>query len=229
MVIIGKIKKEDITSFHFDVLPKATLRALQKCAEVSFFSKSKWYLAGGTALALQVGHRKSVDLDFFTEKKNFDPKIIEKLLNSHGKWITTSVSDGTLYGEFLGAKMSFISYPFFMPAMPMRKYGTVSMITPFDIAVMKIMAISQRGRKRDFFDLYWICQNGQVLSEILSRVHKQYTIHQNIAHILKALVYFEDAESDPEPEIYFKASWNTVKRFFRKEIPIIAKKVMGLK
>lgn len=227
MVIASKIKQNNI-SFHFNALPKATLRALQKCAEISLFMRNKWYLAGGTALALQVGHRKSVDLDFFTEQKSFDEKKVEKLLSVQGKWVTTSLSDGTLYGEFLGAKMSFIAYPFFLPATPMRKYGTIAMVAPLDIAVMKIIAISQRGHKRDFFDLYWICQNVQSLSEIISRVHKQYTIHQNLIHILKSLVYFEDAESDPEPEIHFKANWSMVKKFFIKEIPIITNKVMNL-
>ncbi len=232
MVIASKIKEEKHdgqSQFYFDVLPKATFNALQKCAEINFFSRSKWYLAGGTALALQAGNRKSVDLDFFTESENFNQKKIEKLLNSQGEWVTTSLSEGTLYGEFFGAKMSFIAYPFFTPSMPMRKYGTVAMVAPLDIAVMKILAVSQRGRKRDFFDLYWICQNVQALSQIIPRVHKQYTMHQNIIHTLKSLVYFEDAESDPEPEIYFKANWNTVKKFFRKEIPIITYKIMKLK
>jgi predicted nucleotidyltransferase component of viral defense system len=220
--------KEDINPLHFDTLPKATLIALQKCAEINFFTRSKWYLAGGTALALQVGNRKSVDLDFFTERENFDGKKIEKLLSNYGEWVTTSVGDDTLYGEFFGAKMSFIAYPFFTPAVSMRKYGTVAMVAPLDIAVMKILAISQRGRKRDFFDLYWISQNIQQLALIIPRIYKQYTIHQNIAHILKSLVYFADAESDPEPEIYFKANWKTVKKFFKKEIPIIARRIMHL-
>lgn len=227
MVTANKIK-QDQGLLHFDILPKATLRALKKCADLSFFSQDKWYLAGGTALALQVGHRQSVDLDFFTELKSFDEKKVEELLNSQGKWETTSLSKGTLYGEFLGAKISFIAYPFFIPAMPMRKYGTVAVMMSLDIAVMKIIAISQRGRKRDFFDLYWICQNVQSLSEIIPRVHKQYTIRQNLTHILKSLVYFEDAETDPEPEIYFKADWDIVKDFFTKEVPVITRKIMNL-
>lgn len=222
MVINAKIG-QDIIPFHFNTLPKATLCALQKCSLLSLFSKSKWYLAGGTALALQAGHRKSVDLDFFTELKDFDEKKVEKLLSSQGTWVTTSMSEGTLYGEFFGTKMSFIAYPFFMPATQMRKYGTIAIVTPQDIAVMKVIAISQRGRKRDFFDLYWICKNVQILSEILPRVHEQYTIKQNFTHILKSLVYFEDAESDPDPEINFDANWETVKSFFEKEIPLIMK------
>lgn len=228
MVIAGKIKQEQ-SPFHFDTLPKVTLGALQKCANIKAFSSGQWYLAGGTALALQAGHRKSVDLDFFTEQKKFDEKKIEKLLHGQGRWVTTSLSKGTLYGEFFGAKVSFIAYPFFIPVMPVRKLGTITVVSPLDIAVMKMIAISQRGRKRDFFDLYWICQNIQPLSEIIPRVHKQYTIHQNLTHILKSLVYFEDAESDPEPEIYFKANWKTVKKFFIKEVPIITRKLLKLK
>ena len=91
---------------------------------------------------------------------------------------------------------------------------------------MKIIAISQRGKKRDFFDLYWICQNIVPLHESILKIDKQYNIRQNLTHILKSLVYFDDAETDPEPEIYFKATWKEVKKFFIKEIPQIAKKII---
>lgn len=215
-----------MSPFHFNILPKATVRVFQKCAEVGLFSRGKWYLAGGTALALQVGHRLSVDLDFFTKRNGFNEKKIEESLSGHGKWVTTSLSTGTLYGEFTGAKMSFIAYPFFTPSEPMRKHGTVSILAPIDIAVMKIIAISQRGRKRDFFDLYWICKHTQPLRETIMRVHKQYSIRQSFAHILKSLVYFGDAEGDPDPRLYFDADWGQVKKFFTKEIPVIAHKIM---
>lgn len=116
--------------------------------------------------------------------------------------------------------------PFFTPNEPMRKQGAISILAPLDIAVMKIIAISQRGKKRDFFDLYWVCQNIKSLSNIISRVSRQYSVSQSPIHILKSLVYFEDAESDPEPEINFDANWKKVKNFFIKEIPIIADKVI---
>lgn len=225
MVPARQITSKSVNLF-FDALPTKTAQAFKRCSEINFFSRNHWYLAGGTALALQTGHRRSVDLDFFTSKKSFNEKKIAEKMSEFGDWITNSVSKGTLYGEFLGAKMSFIAYHFFTPINSMRKQGTVSILAPLDIAVMKIIAISQRGRKRDFFDLYWICQNTQTLADILSRVHKQYSVNQNIVHILKSLVYFEDAETDPDPEIYFDASWRKVKDFFRKEIPAIAKKLM---
>jgi len=210
----------------FDTLPKSAILAFKKCSEMDFFLHDKWYLAGGTALALQAGHRRSYDLDFFTVNKAFDEKKAEKVLHNQGEWTTSSLNEGTLYGLFAQTKMSLIAYPLFTPAEKVRGFGTVSILTPADIAVMKIIAISQRGKKRDFFDLYWICRNITPLHEIISRVDKQYSVQQNPTHILKSLVYFQDAEDDPNPEIYFKADWKEVKKFFTKEIPVIAKKII---
>ncbi len=218
--------KQGSDSLFFDALPKAVVSAFKKCSEIDFFSQGNWYLAGGTALALQSGHRRSYDLDFFTENKIFDEKKVEKILNDEGRWITNAISKGTVYGIFSGTKMSLISYPHFKPAEKMRNFGTVFLLTPPDIAVMKIIAISQRGKKRDFFDLYWICQNVESLHNSILKVDKQYLVRQNLTHILKSLVYFKDAESDPEPEIYFNANWKKVKSFFTKEISIIAEKII---
>ncbi|MBU2578729.1 nucleotidyl transferase AbiEii/AbiGii toxin family protein [Patescibacteria group bacterium] len=225
MVPVNQVKQSSV-SFFSNALPKAAVLALKKCSEMDFFSRGNWYLAGGTALALQTGHRRSYDLDFFTGKKIFDEKKVEKNLNDKGEWITDTISKGTIFGVLSGTKMSFISYPYFKPAEKMRNFGTVSLLSPLDIAVMKIIAISQRGKKRDFFDLYWICQNIEPLHNSILKVHKQYSVRQNLTHILKSLVYFNDAESDPEPKIYFDANWKKVKKFFTKEIPIIANKLM---
>jgi len=92
---------------------------------------------------------------------------------------------------------------------------------------MKIIAISQRGRKRDFFDVYWCAKNIESLENIIKRLSVQYpSVAHDFHHILKSLVYFEDAESDPEPEIYFKAGWQEVKEFFKKEIPVITNRII---
>lgn len=215
-----------MNNFHFDVLPKNTRNALLKFSEMLLFSSGGWYLAGGTALAVQTGHRKSVDLDFFTTEKDFNEKQAENILNEAGIWVRTSISENTLYGEFNGSKISLIAYPFFKPRESMIKFGTISMVAPIDIAVMKIAAISQRGKKRDFFDLYWLCKHIKPLDEIVARVDKQHTVKQNQTHILKSLVYFSDAEDDPDPEIFFEADWKKVKNFFKKEIPILANKLI---
>ena len=193
-----------------------------------FFSENGLYLAGGTALALQVGHRESVDLDFFTPERLFDEKKAEEALGQTGKWRTSSLSRATLYGTFLSAKVSLIGYPFFKPVEPLLQKGTISIVTPPDIAAMKIVAVSQRGRKRDFIDLYWLGKHIQSLGESVVRAQKQYAVPQNPTHLLKSLVYFDDAEADPMPTLLFKASWEEVKAYFRHEVPRIAKELMGL-
>lgn len=224
MEIANKVNAE----FHLETLPRQTLKALNFLSEQNWLSRKNWYLAGGTALTLQEGNRKSVDLDFFTTQANLGPVVSH--FRNNKDWTISINKNNTIYAKLLKAKISFIAYPFFIPKQNYIKYGTINVLQPLDIAVMKIIAISQRGKKRDFFDLYWCAYNVESLENIIKRLPKQYpSVAHDYHHILKSLVYFEDAESDPEPEIYFKASWNTVKKFFRKEIPIITKKVMGLK
>lgn len=214
-------------NFHFDALPGATKKALDFLAGQDWLKNSNWYLAGGTALALQEGIRKSVDLDFFTTDKKF---ITEKLLlnfSNNIHWKTNVEEPNTIYGELFGAKVSFIAYPFFVSQQEQTSYGNVKILHPLDIAVMKVIAVSQRGRKRDFFDLYWCANNLEPLIETIKKLKKQYpSVAHDYHHILKGLIYFDDAESDPDPEIYFKTTWKEVKKFFEKEIPKIIKELV---
>ncbi len=92
---------------------------------------------------------------------------------------------------------------------------------------MKIVATSQRGKKRDSFDLYWLSQNVLPLEESLKRAEQQYSVRHNFTHLLKSLVYFEDAEDDPDPEVNFDADWRKVKSFFETEIPVIMRRLIG--
>lgn len=214
-------------NWHYETLPRQTKKAFDFLSCEEWLKESKWYLAGGTALALQTGNRKSLDLDFFTEKKDFDEKELTAHFIDNKDWITEVERKNTIYGKLLGAKVSFIAYPFFIPKQEPLWHGTIRVLNQIDIAVMKITAISQRGRKRDFFDLYWCAHNTEPLERIIKRLKVQYpSVAHNYHHILKALVYFADAESDPEPEIYFDANWKKVKRFFIKEIPLIAHRII---
>ena len=211
------------------VLPRQTKRALDFLSKETWLNNSKWYLAGGTALALQAGNRRSLDLDFFTEEKDFDGKKLIARFIDNNDWKTDVEEKNTIYGELFKAKVSFIAYPFFVPKQKSSRYGCIRVLHPLDIAVMKITAISQRGKKRDFFDLYWCAKNLEPLEDTIKRLPEQYpSIAHDYHHILKSMVYFADAESDPEPDINFDANWKTVKAFFTKEIPIIARKVMKL-
>ena len=224
-----EIKSVKVEDLHTEVLPQETRQAFSTCIELDFLHPD-WYLAGGTALALQVGHRSSEDLDFFAHQKEFDIAFLEDALTKRGNWETTRTQAGTLYGIFHDAKMSFIAYPFFEPSPARIRCGSVSMLVPDDIMVMKILAISQRGRKRDFADMYWYCAVcGGSLSDAIRRTVAQFPGRKhNIPHFLKSLVYFEDAEDDPMPQLNFKADWEDIKDYFRREVPPIAKQLLGL-
>lgn len=223
------INSDSQIDLHFETLPKETKMALDFLSEKEWLKNSPWYLAGGTALALNVGNRKSYDLDFFTQEKDINNEDVLSNFFGIKEWEVTMDRKNTIYGELFGAKVSFIAYPFFVPKEVPKIYGSVKIIAPIDVAVMKIVATSQRGRKRDFFDLYWCAQNIAPLEEIIRKLPEQYpSVVQDYHHILKALTYFEDAETDPEPEIYFNADWTKVKNFFEREVVIVGKKLMGL-
>lgn len=216
----------EITSkeLHLDILPVKTSRAFLYCTKLPLFAYPGWYLAGGTALALQVGHRQSVDLDFFTTRRQFTARAIEDELLTQAEWETTLRRKGTLYGKLLGAKISLISYPFFVPSSHQIRCGTVRILIPSDIAAMKIIAISQRGRKRDFIDLYWYCLNREPLRDVVARALGQYPGQEhNLPHILKSLVFFDDAEADPMPRVFFAVTWAKVKKFFQHEVNVLTR------
>lgn len=214
--------------WHTSILPRATKKALDFLSVQDWLKKSKWYLAGGTALALHMGHRTSIDLDFFLPQKDF---YLEQLIARFPKdsWITDIARQGTLYGRLLQAKVIFIAYPFFVTKEQPEWFGAVRVLSPQDIAVMKIIAISQRGRKRDFVDLYWYTINRESLEDVIRRLSDQYpTVAHNYHHILKSLIYFADAEQDPMPKLFFDATWREIKKFFELEVPRITKEFLGL-
>ncbi len=215
-------------TLHLDALPAATQRAFEFFSNAKWLADDTWYLAGGTALTLQVGHRSSEDLDFFTQHKEFSQTSVLNHL-SEPDWVTNDMWEGTIYGAYKHAKVSFIAYPFFVPKAEKIAHGALSMLSMRDIAVMKIIATSQRGRKRDFLDLYWYAKNAEPLLDIILRLPEQYpTVAHDYQHILKSMLYFSDADNDPMPTLFFKADWDEIKSFFRREIPPIAKRLMGL-
>ena len=88
-----------------------------------------------------------------------------------------------------------------------------------DIAAMKIDAITTRGAKRDFIDLYFICKTGYRLAELLDFYNRKYgKLASNLIHIEKSLVFFNDAETEEMPKMLKKIQWEDVKRFFEKEV-----------
>ena len=191
---------------------KAILALLEKSEIIQ-----KAYLAGGTALALQLGHRISYDLDFFTSVE-FDEHMLLPEIKKVSDFQLERIAWRTVLGKFADVRFSifYYKYPLLYPA---KKFGTIKIIDIPDIAAMKIAAIASRGIKRDFVDLYFICKEKMPLKEIIQLYGKKY---ENLAttsmHIMKSLIYFNDAEPDEMPRMLKDVKWKEVKGFFEEEI-----------
>ncbi len=174
------------------------------------------YLGGGTALALQMGHRVSYDLDFFTDKE-FKAQIFLKKMSQIKPYRHEGISWGTVLGKLGDVKFSLFYYPYPLLKQPTR-FKNVRIADMADIAAMKIAAISERGAKRDFIDLYFILRKIS-FNQVFNFYDKKYgKLFSNLVHIKKSLVYFEDAEKDPMPKMLIRASWGEIKDFFQKGV-----------
>lgn len=203
------------------VLPgdtKAILALLKKNEIIQ-----KAYLAGGTALALQLGHRISYDLDFFT-KEEFNENILLPQIKKISKFKLEKLAWRTILGKFKDVRFSIFYYEY--PLLyHTKKFGMINILDIRDIAAMKIAAIASRGSKRDFVDLYFVCKKVISLGNAIRLYDRKY---KNLAttriHIMKSLVYFEDAEVDDMPHMLVPASWQEVKSFFEEEVKKITVK-----
>jgi len=172
-------------------------------------------LAGGTALALQIGHRISLDLDFFTASAFDVESVISAIRTTGQKFRVLAEGEGHLVMDIEGVKFSLFRYDYpFLDKLAHHQGVTISGI--LDIAAMEIRAISQRGTKRDFVDMYFILQKipfHKVAEHMVRRFGKE---RVNPILIGKALSYFADADSNPEPEYIKKVKWEKIKTFFKQ-------------
>jgi len=196
-----------------EVLPKATRHNLALLADSSLVAP--FYLAGGTAAVLHVGHRISLDLDFFSPGP-FDSAQLADRLSDVGRFRLERLGEGTLLGELQDLRISFFRYRYPLIAEPVQVLG-VTVAGLADVVAMKLNAISQRGTRRDFIDLYVIGQTGLSLPEALGHYrHKYADLDLNLVHLVKSLTYFADAEGDPMPQMLVELSWEEVKAFFQR-------------
>jgi hypothetical protein len=176
-------------------------------------------LAGGTAAALQMGHRLSVDLDFFTNH-HLNNERIWAYLNRRGlSYKLMSEGAGFVIAEVERIKWSLFEYPYPFLDDALTLHG-VKVAGLLDVASMKVIAISQRGTRRDFVDLFFILQRAPFHAVARHMVEQFGAGRINPVHIGKSLVYFTDAESDPEPRYLpgKKVEWKTIKSFFQDHV-----------
>lgn len=205
------------------VLPQGAQTALAVLGKSSIVRDG--YLAGGTALALQMGHRQSVDFDFFSEKA-FDALEMSRSLQALGSFKEDTVEKNTLLGTFNSVKYSYFYYPYPM-IQATTKYVGVSLAHIHDIAAMKLVAITDRNTKKDFIDLYTLVNNGVSIDQMFSLYDKKYHVFKsNTFTLIKSMTFFLDADTDDMPVMLTPMSWEEVKKFFSTEAVRLGKKYL---
>lgn len=190
----------------FRTIVPHTLELLRYLMTVPMFSECR--LVGGTSLALQYGHRSSVDLDLFGDIPDNDLLFLDALKEfgqiegqKTSRIVKTFVVDGV--------KVDFVNYSMYPWIDDMVEEDGLRLASPKDIAAMKTSAIQNRGSKKDFIDMYFLLKHF-TLEEILGFYSQKYP-NYSMFRTRMALTYFEDAESQVCPKMWMEADWKTVK------------------
>ncbi len=189
-----------------------------------------FYLAGGTALALQIGHRISTDLDWFSVSRRLltpERERISRALASGGESEVVSEQDGMLYVQLHNTDVSFIyqHHPLMWPTLD---FQGIQLASTMDIGLMKLAAVNARGTRRDFVDLY--CLREQItLDELLNYAQNKYKDRPNfLAVAARALTYFEDAERQPMPHMLQSILWEDVRSYCMATARRLTRRLSGL-
>lgn len=183
-----------------------TLELLRRLMEAPLLRQTR--LVGGTALALQYGHRSSVDLDFFGDV-DASTEELSQVLGQVGA--VTLMGQGKMIKGFVvdGIRIDIVSYAYPWLEDAVVKDG-LRLASPVDIAAMKVYAIENRGSRKDFIDMYFLLKHYS-LDEILLFYKRKYPEHSEFV-ALRSLTYFEDAESFAMPKMYASFDWEDLKR-----------------
>ena len=166
-------------------------------------------LVGGTALALQYGHRQSIDLDFFGRLPQDKEELIA-LICKEGKGMVHNRSNLILQMEIDGVKVAFVDYSRY-PWIDEPIFGDGFVLaSDKDIAAMKVNAIIGRGTRKDFIDLYVLLQHYS-LADIMDFYKKKYPEHSEYRALL-SMTYFEDAEMNDMPKMFIDSPWEEMKK-----------------
>lgn len=211
--------KPEISRPHWEALTSDTQELYKRLATLPFISE--FYLAGGTGLAIQIGHRLSIDLDFFSDSpesvgaEHRDALI--KLLTDDPSLTVVWDKDGTFAAHWRKVGVSFFRlnrHPLTLP--PLWSKG-LRVATIEEIGAMKLAAILSRGNRKDYIDLYFILQQTN-LKRLFETAASKYPYNAAFpAFATRALAYFEDAESDPMPQMIITVGWEQIKDFLEKE------------
>ena len=200
-----------MVTFHWEAVTPECQQALKFLRGHPMLAD--YYLAGGTALALQIGHRISTDLDWSTSLhplESSEREALRSALSQKGAFEDVSEQDGQMYTRLAGADVSFI-FQHHALLEPTIDYEGIPLASPTDIGLMKLAAINSRGTRRDFIDLYCLSSIAPIerLAELAEIKYADRPTFLDVT--VRALAYFADAENQPMPRMLWKdVKWSDV-------------------
>ena len=186
---------------HYQTVDPPTLEILKCLLQMQVFNDLR--LVGGTSLALQLGHRKSVDLDLFGSLEADDFAVSNALKTFNSVTIIQKSENITVY-SIKGIKVDIVNYPYPWLSAAKLEDG-IRLAHMKDIAAMKLSAITGRGSKKDFVDISHILQFFS-LKQMLEFYSRKYHDGSEFL-VLKSLTYFADADQEPDPVMLYKMDW----------------------
>lgn len=206
-------------ALYYQTLEPTSYRLLQEVMAIQELKEARFMLAGGTSLALQLGHRMSTDLDLFTDKP-FDPRPMQATLRGlFGDRVQfQSINELGFRGFVDGVKFDMIHYPF-PPRQPVLEVDGLRLLPMETLAAMKIHAVANRGLRRDFTDLAEVLQK-MPMQQVLGYYQQQFNpSERGFYHTMTALTYFGDAERTPQKiDTLNKRSWNDIKQIITQSV-----------
>jgi hypothetical protein len=203
---------------HWEALTPETRHALDLVAPLPFVRR--FYLAGGTGLALHLGHRFSVDLDFFSPEADTvgpDMRAVLREVLDDPTLVITHDKDATFVATWRGVGISFFRLSLYPLVQRPVLLGTVPVATVEEMGAMKLAAIIGRGTRKDLVDLYFILQQVSLerLFEVAAQKYRQ--VRAFAVSATRALAYFDDAEVLPMPRMIDHTSWTEMKQYLDQQ------------
>jgi hypothetical protein len=209
---------ESLSHPHWETLTPATLRAFHQVARLPFITS--FYLAGGTGLALHLGHRFSVDLDFFSPDEAAvgpDQRDALRILLNDPSLAITYDKDGTFVANWQGVGASFFRLPLYPLVQQPVLLESIPLATIPEIGAMKLAAIIDRGTRKDMVDLYYLLQVVSLETIFEVAAVKYARVRSFPVSSIRALAYFADAEALPMPRMLDRTSWPKMKKFLERQ------------
>lgn len=197
---------------HYEAVDSSTLEVLKALLEIPVFSELR--LVGGTSLALQIGHRKSIDIYLFGLLEA-DDLSISSALRVFDDVIIVQKSENIRIYTIEGIKVDIVNYTYPWLASLKSEDG-IRLAQMEDIAAMKMSAITGRGTKKDFVDISFLLQHF-TMNQILEFYTRKYYDGSDFL-VIKSLTYFDDADQEPDPLMLQKMDWNETKRFIIRKL-----------